>query len=282
MNQKPYHSYHGRRSLGQRILMGIAIVLAVVLLLGVVALFVYYNNFDFRSSVTNRPKTSAQPDPIQSGDDGEEPIFVIEDPDDNPDPDPYKLADDVDLSFYVSREVPMGLALYEEGKAPTAGQGVIFTLGQTGGLTRKAASEQNYVAVYLTKDEQKSDTLVKQCLTLADKGADEIILADVTPAQTDGADLAKLYREVKTALDEAGWKGRLGLVLDQNLTGSRYHDDLVPAIAQSFERLYFRSGLRDGVRNTLIRNGFSDSYADIVTVVRSNPGARYSWAVLPD
>ena len=176
----------------------------------------------------------------------------------------------------------MGLVVYEAGKTPAAGQGAIFTLGQTAELTRKTASEEyDYVAVYLAADEQESDTLVARCLTLADKGADEILLADVTPAETDGADLAKLYREVKTALDQAKWQGRLGLVLDQNLVGSRYQQELVPAIAQSFDRLYFRSGLREGVRNSLLRNGFSDSYADIVTVVNSNPGARYSWAVLP-
>ena len=284
MNQKPYSSYHGRKSVFQRILIGVAILLAVVLLLAVVALFVFpatYAGDQVQFDLSWLPWVKSQQD-TQIADEGPEPSVIVEEA--GPSPSATDQADEPvkveDLSFYVRRDVPRGLVPFEEGKTPAANQGVIFTSDQTAQLTREAAGEYSYAAVYLTAEEQGSDALAAQCLALADKGVDEIILAEVVPTD-NGAALAKLYRDVKTALVDAGWEGRLSLVLEQSLV-SGYDDDLFPAIAQSFNRLYFRHTMQNNVKNALNKNGFSTTaYTDTVTVYTAVPNVNYVWAVLP-
>ncbi len=201
----------------------------------------------------------------------------------------------VDLSGLTRREAPLGLSV-----TPGAGQGGI--VDQTIGLSipgqvpaidrdafRATCQSLPYAAAWLAPDwnallarEGGADDLTRWCLTLADGGYDEILFSEAAPAD-NGAALAQTYQSVKAALAEAGWQGRLGLVLDQGLTGSNYDPSLLPAIAQSFERLYFRSALQNGVRDALTAQGFNGQNANIVTVYAGAvPGnVRWAWAVLP-
>lgn len=201
----------------------------------------------------------------------------------------------VDLSGLTRREAPLGLSV-----TPGAGQGGI--VDQTIGLadpgqvptidrdaSRATCQGMPYAAAWLAPDwnalltrEGGADDLTRWCLTLADGGYDEILFSEAVPTD-NGAALAQTYQSVKAALAWAGWQGRLGLVLDQGLTGSEYDPSLLPAIAQSFERLYFRSALQSGVQNALTAQGFNGQSANIVTVYAGAvPGnVRWAWAVLP-
>ena len=301
MNQKPYSSYHGRKSLLQRILTGVAVLLAAALLLAVVALFVLPNFLTYNGEGTEVDwswlpwyrEPAEQTAPPSDGDIDSEVIFEEPGAETTASPSAPALAE-TDLSFYTRRETPRGLV---SGRA-TGSQGTIADM--TGELLtgngdlrddRESAREENaaltYAAAWLDpnwtaalEDEQFADKLIERCLLLADMGYDEILFSEAVP-EGDGADLAKLYRDVKDALDKAGWEGRLGLVLEQSLAGSRYDEDLIPAIAQSFDRLYFRRAMETRVKSALTDNGFSNSPADIVTVYGSVPNVTWAWAVLP-
>lgn len=304
MSRKPYSTYHGRRSLGQRILMAVAVILAVALLLALVALFVLpnYMTYDGDTLQFNLPlpgrgqggQATTSPQPT----DGEgEPDIVIDDhPSAPPSPTPT-AAGAVDLSQLERREAPLGL-VSTAGTAPREGDGSIFDM--TGDVDkwnedldadRAAERERNlslpYAAAWLAPDWAEAlagadfaEALTQRCLALADSGYDEIIFSQATPKDS-GADLAKLYRGVKAELDRAGWQGRLGLVLDQGLVGSQYDEDLMPAIAQSFDRLYFGRAMQANVKSALTTNGFEDKPANYVTVYATIPSVNWSWAILP-
>lgn len=303
MSRKPYSTYHGRRSLGQRILMAIAVILAVALLLALVALFVLpnYMTYDGDTLQFNLPlpgrgqgQATLTPQPTAGE---EEPDIVIDDqPSAQPSPTPATV-DEVDLSQFERRDVPLGLVA-AAGAGPREGDGSIFDM--TGDVDkwnedlntdRAAARELNlslpYAAAWMAPDwtealegEDFAQSLTQRCLALADSGYDEIVFSEAVP-KGDGAELAKLYRAVKDELDKAGWQGRLGLVLDQSLVGSQYDEDLMPAIAQSFDRLYFRRAMQANVKSALTTNGFEDKPANYVTVYATIPSVNWSWAILP-
>lgn len=303
MSRKPYSTYHGRRSLGQRILMAIAVILAVALLLALVALFVLpnYMTYDGDTLQFNLPlpgrgqggQATVSPQP-SAGE--EDPDIIIDDhPSAQPSPTPA-AGDEVDLSGLERRKPPLGLVA--AGVGPREGDDSIFDM--TGDVSKwngdlngdRAADRElnlslSYAAAWLAPDwvqvlerEDFAESLTQRCLALADSGYDEIILSEAVP-QDSGADLAKLYRDVRAALDQAGWQGRFSLVLDQSLVGAQYDEDLMPAIAQSFERLYFRRAMQANVKSALEQGGFAGVAADYVTVYASIPNVNWAWAILP-
>lgn len=308
MNRKPYSTYHGRKTLLQRILTAVAVILAVALLLALVALFVLPNYIDMTYTGDtlqfNLPlpglgqgqggqKATPQPSAAASGD----PEFVI---DDHPSAAPSAgTGVEVDLSRFERRDVPLGLVV-AAGEGPREQDGYIFDAPLPGHEPAGASAEFSrsflYAATYvnpawdgiLEEDETArttgfADYLTNWCLTAAANGYDEIILSDTVTADNDpkGEAQAALYRRVKSELDEAGWQGRLSLVLDQSWAGSQYDADLMPAVAQSFDRLYFRQAMQSNVKTALITNGFENKPANYVTVYDAIPNVNWSWAVLP-
>lgn len=302
MSRNLYGTYRGRKSLLQRILTAVAVILAVALLLALVALFVLPNymtytgdglQFNVPLPKRDKPAQTAQAQP--SGGVGE-PGFVIE-----TDPSAAPSAGtkvEADLSKFERRDVPRGLVT-TDGTGPREQDGSIFDQ-RVPGQASDAAAERNrdllYAAAYVDPDWESilaedetarttgfADYLTQWCLTAAANGYDEIILSDTVTAQGDakGEAQAALYRRIKSELDKAGWQGRLGMVLDQNWAGSGYDEDLMPAIAQSFDRLYFRRAMQGNVKSALERSGFAGTTADYVTVYATIPNVNWAWAVLP-
>lgn len=305
MNRSPYNSYHGRKSLGRRVLTAVAVILAVILALALVALFVLPNYMTYtadglqlnlplpgRGGGSDAP--NAQPQPSAAVE--EEPEFIVETPSPAPSAQASAAAD---LSRFERREVPRGLVV-AAGEGPGEGEGFLFDQrvpGSDSGGSVELNRSLLYAAAYVNPDWDSileedetarttafADTITAWCLSAAASGYDEVILSDAVTAENDptGQAQAALYRRVRAELDEAGWQGRLGLVLDQTLAGPGYDADLLPAIAQSFDRLYFRRSLQSNVKSALDANGFSGAAADIVTVYATAPGGvTWSWAVLP-
>lgn len=302
MSRKPYSTYHGRKSLGQRILMAIAVILAVALLLALVALFVLPNymtyngdTLQFNLPLPGRGQSGQTASPQPTAGEGESDIIIDDHPSAPPSPTPT-AADEVDLSRFERRDVPLGLVV-AAGEGPREGDGSIFDQHVPGtGDSEELNRSLLYCAVYVNPDwdsileEEKTarstgfeDYITNWCLSAAANGYDEIILSDGVTAANDptGKAQAGLYRRIKAELDEAGWQGRLSLVLDQSLAGSQYDDDLMPAIAQSFERLYFRRAMQANVKSALTTNGFEDKPTNYVTVYATIPSVNWAWAILP-
>ncbi len=302
MNRKPYSTYHGRKTLLQRILTAVAVILAVALLLALVALLVLPNymtytgdGLQFNVPLPKRPAQTAQPQPsaAASGD----PEFVI---DDQPSAAPSRTptpGQKVDLSQFERRDVPLGLVV-AAGEGPREQDGYIFDQHVSVRAADGAAETHRsllYAAAYvnpdwdsiLDEDENArttgfADYITQWCMDCAARGYDEIILSDTVTADNDpkGEAQAALYRRIKSELDQAGWQGRLGLVLDQSWAGSGYDADLMPAIAQSFDRLYFRRAMQSNVKTALTANGFDNKPANYVTIYDAIPNVNWAWAVL--
>ncbi len=307
MNRKPYSTYHGRKTLLQRILTAVAVILAVALLLALVALLVLPNymtytgdGLQFNVPLPKRPAQTAQPQPsaAASGD----PEFVI---DDQPSAAPSAGATaETDLSRFERRDVPLGLVV-AAGAGPREQDGYVFhtrvtTVGVGDGdmegnaeFHRSLLYSAAYIDPYpdwdsiLDEDENArttgfADYITQWCMDCAARGYDEIILSDTVTADNDpkGEAQAALYRRIKSELDQAGWQGRLGLVLDQSWAGSGYDADLMPAIAQSFDRLYFRRAMQSNVKTALTANGFDNKPANYVTIYDAIPNVNWAWAVL--
>lgn len=293
MRQNPYSSYRGRKSLGRRILTAIVIALVIVLVLALAALFILPNSglvtyTETGVELTWPRRAAAQPSAAPSGE--EEPGFIIDAPA-SPSPS-APAAGEADLSGYVRREPTLGLeTVSPEALLAGTDKGVILDMAEVDpaaeGLSQ-ALADAPYAAAYLNTDQvwygpEGGATMDfgAWAVQVAALGFDELILADTVP-EDDGAALAKLYRDTRAALDAALWQGRLSLVLDQTLAGAGYDEDLMPAIAQSFDRLYFRSSLRDATRAALENGGFDCGvYENIVTVYAAVPNVSYHWAVLP-
>lgn len=305
MSRNLYGTYRGRKSLLQRILTAVAVILAVALLLALVALFVLPNymtytgdGLQFNVPLPKRKPADQTAQPLPSAAD-DEPGFVIDDqpsaaPSQTPTP-----GQKADLSQFERRDVPLGLAR-AAGEGPREQDGYIFDEFTPNRDSTSGLAEFNrsflYAAAYvnpnweliLKEDETARTTgfvdyLTQWCLDAAASGYDEIILSDTVTADNDptGEAQAALYRRIKSELDEAGWKGRLGLVLDQSWAGSQYDADLMPAIAQSFDRLYFRRAMQGNVKTALTTNGFDNKPANYVTIYDAIPNVNWSWAVLP-
>ncbi len=274
MSQVPYNSYHGRKRHGRSVLIGVVTALVVVL---AAVLAGYYCGF------FNVPGPSAQPTPpaldVPTAQPTQEPVVVVESASPSPSPTPAAA----DLSGYVPPEkAALGLVLtgYDvlSDKAPERDTLVDMTAADL--KTASLPETEHYLAAWRQVDPAKPEDALADCTALAALGFDEIVLASTVPTD-DGADLAKLYRDLKSGLAAAGWKGRLGLDLDQELFADKYDGDLIPAVAQSFDRLYFRHTLSAGNKNALTDNGFAADGLTIVTVTKGPANLNYAWAVLP-
>lgn len=284
MGQTPYSSYHGRKRLGRSILVGVVAALFVVL---AAVLAGYYLGL-FNVPVTpNQTVTQVPPVPAQSaapatpvGEDpavpspAEDPSVVIETPSPSPSPTPAAA----DLSAYLPRDIALGLVLVTPETLPEASKnGVLVDLSGVAPESLDAAFPAKLAALpYAAAWTDDAG----QAAALAGLGFDELVLTATVPAD-DGAALAALYRQVKRELTAAGWKGRLALDVDQSLFESRYDDDLVPAVAQSFDRLYFRKTLTAKNKRALTDAGFTANGKTLVTAVRGPADLNYAWAVLP-
>lgn len=296
MSRNLYGTYRGRKSLLQRILTAVAVILAVALLLALVALLVLPNymtytgdGLQFNVPLPKRPDQTAQPQPSEGAD---EPGFVIETEPAAATATPSAGAKvETDLSQFERRDVPLGLvAVSLDELLEGQDKGVILDMAEVDPATQglgKALADAPYAAAYLNTDQagygpegDRTMDFGAWATQVAALGFDELILADTVP-QDDGAALAKLYRDTKAELDKAGWQGRLSLVLDQSLAGSRYDEDLMPAIAQSFDRLYFRRAMQGNVKTALTTNGFEDKPVNYVTVYATVPNVSWAWAILP-
>ena len=276
MSRKPFSPYHGRKSLFQRILTGVAILLAVTLLLALVALFVLPNYVVYdgntiqfslplpgrdRDEQTARP--SADPQPSQGGE--EEPTFVIEEPSPTPAPTP-SLQDLPDR-----RTAPLGLIPYAQDKTPAARQGFLFTAEQVADFTVETAQEEyTYVAVYVDAEGLEAEELEAQCVTLASQGVDEIVV--------DGEFDPKALRD---ALPADVFHGYLSAVAEKEpfQKNTQQGQDY----AQYCDRVYVPGGNWNGLNlmSYLRSHGFVGGAADIVTIVTAPTNANWSWAVLP-
>ncbi len=276
MSQVPYNSYHGRKRHGRGIrsvLIGVVSALVVLL----VAVLVGYYCGLFNIPGAQQPAPSVQD--VPGAQPSQEPVVVVESASPSPSPTPAT----VDLSGYVPPEkAALGLVLtgYDAlaDKAPERDTLVDMTAAD---LSAASLPEtEHYLAAWRQIDPTKPEAALEDCKALAALGFDEIVLASTVPTD-DGAALAKLYRDLKAGLAAAGWKGRLGLDLDQELFADKYGEDLIPAIAQSFDRLYFRHTLSAGNKKALTDDGFAADGLTIVTVTKGPANLNYAWAVLP-
>ncbi len=274
MSQVPYNSYHGRKRHGRSILIGVVTALVVVLAAVLVG---YYCGFFNVPGPDPRPEPSALD--VPGAQPSQEPVVVVESASPSPSPSPAA----VDLSGYVPPEkAALGLVLTEydalADKAPERDTLVDMTAADL--KTATLPETEHYLAAWWQIDPAQPEDALADCTALAALGFDEIVLSSTVP-QGDGADLAELYRDLKSGLAAAGWKGRLGLDLDQDLFADKYAADLIPAIAQSFDRLYFRHTLSGGNKRSLTDNGFAADGLTIVTVTKGPANLTYAWAVLP-
>lgn len=307
MNRSPYSAYRGRKSALRRVLIAIVIVLVIALAVATVALFVLPNYVVYTPQgpqlvlpFFGSGQPSQTPEPTPGGPDASasaaatDPGVVVEPPSATPAPTASVAPD---LSDLPRRDMTLGLVA-AAGEGPREGDGSLFDMTGTvaewngdlndeRGNVRELNASFPYAAAWLgpdwgeaMKESGFADALTQRCLMLADSGYDEIIFSEIVP-DGDGAELAQLYRAMKAALDDAGWQGRLGLVLDQGLFDAKYDSDLIPAVAQSFERLYFRTTLKSNHRTALTNAGFTANGYTLVTVVEHPANLNYAWVVLP-
>lgn len=288
MKRSPYSSYRGRTPLGRRILIALVVLLALALCALVVWRFWLSNYVIYDENgphlVLGGPLATPAPSPG-----GQEPEIVIDLPSAQPSATP--TPEEVDLSAFPRRELPLGMVATAWGEKPPAGQGAVYNMTGIDGLyavTADANAELLYSAAYLAPDwstageEPFADDLAGQCVTLATKGFDEIILSAADPAKAKAADLAKTYAAVHTALSEKGWQGRLGLVLDQGWF-QKDAAGLISGVATQFDRLYFQRALSASGKKALESGGFEATGYSLVTLYAAPPkNINWSWAVLPE
>ncbi len=303
VNHRPYSAYRGRKSWGRRILIALAVILAVALVLAVAAAVILPNYIVYTDDGPrvvlplfgggDHPQTTQTPSPSPTP--SQEPAVVVESATPTPTPTPTPAP------MEPRREPTLGLLTFPleelvDGSAAMelrADQGAIFDM-TAADLTEVGAildGNRNlpYSAAYLNLEwgmleeenhQEFQDAVVEQCVQLARLGFDELVFSEAVP-EGDGAALVQLYQAVKSALDEAGYKGRMSLALDQALFAQTYDETLIPTVAQTFERLYFRHTLKDKNRSALTENGFAADGYTLVTVVRGAANLNYAWAVLP-
>ncbi len=302
MNHRPYSAYRGRKSWGRRILIALAVILAVALVLAVAAAVILPNYIVYTDDgprvvlpLFGGSHPSATPTPSPSEEPSQEPAVVVESVTPTPTPTPTPAP------MEPRREPTLGLLTFPldklvDGSAAMelkADQGAVFDMTDADLTDVGALLDGNrnlpYSAAYLDlewsaleeEDHQAFvDAAAEQCVRLAQVGFDELIFSEAVPTD-DGASLVELYKAAKTALDDAGYKGRLSLALDQALFAQTYDETLIPTVSQTFERLYFRHTLKERNRSALVENGFAADGYTLVTVVRGAANLNYAWAVLP-
>ncbi len=302
VNHRPYSAYRGRKSWGRRILIALAVILAVALVLAVAAAVILPNYIVYTDDgprvvlpLFGGSQPTAAPTPTPSEEPSQEPAVVVESVTPTPTPTPTPAP------MEPRREPTLGLVTFPleklvDGSAALklkADQGGVFDL-TTADLTDVGAildGNRNlpYSAAYLNFEwdilegetrQEFQDAVVDQCVQLAQVGFDELIFSEAVP-EDDGAVLVELYKAVKSALDDAGYQGRLSLVLDRDLFAQTYDEALIPTVSQTFERLYFRHTLKEKNRSALTDNGFAADGYTLVTVVKKATDLNYAWAVLP-
>lgn len=291
MSQGPYSSYHGRKRHGRSVLVGI--VAALVILLAAVLAGYYLGFFNIPGAPGGPGTAGTQPtpdaQPSAAVPPSQEPIVVI----DAPSPSP-SAAPAADLAGYTPRDITIGLVLVTPDTLPQESKnGVLVDMTAAdltaldGDFTAKLAALP-YAAAWVAPDwaALQDDVpafqteLQGRCAALAALGFDEIVLSAADPATTDGDVLAGVYDSLRGALTDAGWKGRLGLELGLAWFDAD-SDVLIPRVAQSFDRLYFRKTLPAGGKKALTDGGFDANGKTLVTVVKSVANLNYAWAVLP-
>lgn len=288
MNRSPYSSYRGRTPLGRRILIAIVVLLVLALCALVVWRFWLSNYVVYDENgphlVLGGPLATPAPSP-----DAQEPEVVIDVPSAQPSSTP--APEEVDLSIFPRRELPLGLvSLGAWGEKPPAGRGAVYDMTGAKDLyavTADANAQLLYSAAYLAPDWSKAgeeafaENLSGQCVALAARGFDEIILSAADPAKVKAEDLSKTYAAIHTALTERGWQGRLGLVLDQGWF-RKDTQALISGIATQFDRLYFQHALSASGKKALEDGGFEATGYSLVTLYAAPPkNVNWSWAVLP-
>lgn len=287
MNQNPYSSYRGRTPLGRRLLIALVILLTLALCALLAWRFWLSNYVIYDENGPHLVLGGPLATPAPSGGE-DEPQVVIDIPTAAPSPTPGVNAE-VDLSQFTRRKVPLGLVTVTGGKDPAVGQGAVFDMTDmenTYAVTADTNAEFLYAAAYLGPDWSQAGQgsfdadLTDQCVALAALGFDELIFAPPTKAQATDA-LAKCYLATRQRLDDLGWQGRLGLVVNQDLFTSSLSEDLQDAMA-GFHRLYFQNSMRANVNKALRDHGFAGTPGDIVTLYAAPPkSVTWSWAVLP-
>lgn len=296
MNRSPYSAYRGRKGALHKVLIAIVILLVIALAVATLALFVLPNYIVYtpegpqlvlpmHGSVSrpSQPPATGSPEPTPDVSDSG---IVVDPPSAPPSPTPAPVSD---LSGFQRRDMSLGLALVTADALPEESKnGVLVDMTSAdltaldSDFTEKLAGLP-YAAAYLRLGGSESvDT--ELCVTLASLGFDELVLAEEVPQGSGehlGDGLGQRYVDLKKTLDDAGWQGRLGLVLNQDLFDAKYGDALIPAIAQSFDRLYFRTTLKSANKNALTAGGFEANGYTLVTAVQTAANLNYAWAILP-
>lgn len=300
MNYRPYSAYRGRKPWGRRILIALVVILAIALALAVAAAVILPNYIVYTEDgprvvlplFGGGQEQSAQ---SASPSSSQEPAVVVESVEPSPSPSPTPQP------MEPRREPTLGLVLCRmenlvDGSAALelkADQGGVFDVTNADLIEEGAILDGNrnlpYSAAYQDLEwsalegedgQEFQNATADRCVLLARLGFDEIILSEAVP-EDGGVALTQLYQAVKAALDEAGYQGRLSLVLSQELFDQTYDEELIPTVAQTFDRLYFRQTLKNRNRDALTDSGFAADGYTLVTVVRSAADLNYAWAVLP-
>lgn len=282
MSRSPYSSYHGRKHNFRSVLIGI--LAALVVLLAAVLAGYYFGLFNIPGQPVGGP-TAATATPSPAAEPSQEPVVIIEPPSAAPSPSPSASAAQADLSGYTPRDLPasLGLVLAQADALPDESRhGVLVDMTDAdltalGGDFSAKLTALPYAAAWLSADADAE--LAAQAAAL---GFDELVLAASLPATEEEATaLAQRYRDIKAQLGQAGWQGRLGLDVDQGIFAAPGSQSLTAAVAQSFDRLYFRKTLTSGNKTALADAGFAANGRTLVTVVKSAASLNYAWAVLP-
>lgn len=323
--KNPYSTYRGRKSWLRRILMAIVILLFIALAAAIVGLFVLPDYVEYTSDGGaklvlpffggGKGKETPAPTPDVTVDPTD---IVIETPPPTPTPSPSPTSKPV---LYPRRDVTLGLVDYQlprvlDGSAKeslAAGRGALVDMTDSDGRLldgidpdelRAANQTLPYSAAIVscfgadgTPDAYAADR-IDWCLTLAGLGFDEIVLAnadytahreahgdDIHSVPVDEEKVTGFYQDLRTALDDLGYEGRLSVVCakDTFQNGVSAGGQSGEAVAQIFDRVYVPGGNWGGFNlyKYLKDNGFRGSTADIVTTVGKPISANYSWAILP-
>lgn len=282
MSRSPYSSYHGRKHNFRSVLIGI--LAALVVLLAAVLAGYYFGLFNIPGQPVGGP-TAATATPSPAAEPSQEPAVIIEPPSAAPSPSPSASAAQADLSGYTPRDLPasLGLVLAQADALPDQSRhGVLVDMTDAdltalGDDFSAKLAALPYAAAWVGADADAE--LTAQAAAL---GFDELVLAASLPATEEEATaLTQRYRDIKAQLGQAGWKGRLGLDVDQGIFAAPGSQNLTAAVAQSFDRLYFRKTLTSGNKTALADAGFAANGRTLVTVVKSAASLNYAWAVLP-
>lgn len=323
MKFNPYSTYRGRKSWLRRILIAIVIVLVIALIAAVIGGFVLQNYVEYTPDGPRlvipffggskpapaptqavRPSLGASPDPDDIIFD--EPAQTAQ-PNVSPTPKP---------EFYPRRDTKLGLVGYEwprllDGSAKeslAANRGAIFDMTQDDPhllddvdfAEVRAANQALPYSVALVycfgadgSPDTQADSVIEWCKTVAGLGFDEIVLGnadytaylEVHEGTADQQKVTDFYADLRAALDDLGFEGRLSVICPKEtfLSGVSKGGQSGQAVADSFQRVYVPGGNWNGFNlyKALKDMGFTGTTADIVTTVTKPISANYSWAILP-